>query len=292
MVNPVLKKLGFAPTDRLVIIHADDIGMCHSTLPAIEELFDFGLVSSAAVMVPCPWFPGAAALARNKPDLDLGVHLTLNSEWEVYRWGPLTTVESASGLIDNEGYFFSDPEATQAQADLPAVQLELKAQIHRARGGGIDPTHVDTHMFCLGHPRLFDSYLSAGLEANTLPVVSRPDSTAWFAFNLPQEGPMVDAVLELEAQGIPMIDDIYMMNLDSHLERLEEAKQALSRLSPGITHFILHPAMDSPELRAMAPDWQCRVGDFEVFRSLELQKFITEIGVKIIGYKEIRDLIA
>jgi predicted glycoside hydrolase/deacetylase ChbG (UPF0249 family) len=292
MVNPILKKLGFSPTDRIVVVHADDIGMCQSTVPAIAELFEFGLVSSAAVMVPCPWFPAAADYAREVPDSDLGVHLTLNSEWEVYRWGPLSTIDPSSGLIDEDGYFYNVTEPTQAHADLSALQLELRTQIQRARAGGIGPTHVDTHMFCLGHPRFFESYLAAGLEAQTLPVVFRPGSLGWRAFDLPQEGPMVGAVSELEQNGIPMIDDIYMMNLATHEDRLEEAKHAFRALSPGVTHFILHPAIDSPEIRAMAPDWRCRVADYETFRREELREFIKNIGVQIIGYREIRDLIS
>ena len=291
MENPILKQLGFDLKDRLVVIHADDIGMCQGTLPAIEALFDFGLVSSAAVMGPCPWFPGAAKLARQNPDWDLGVHLTLNSEWEVYRWAPLSTVDQNSGLIDAEGFFHHEPEATQAQAGLPVVQRELQVQIQRARAAGVDPTHVDTHMFCLGHPRFFDSYLRAGLDAQTLPVLCRPHTPAWYAFDLPREGPMVDTALELLDRGFPMIDDIYMMNLDTHLDRLAEAKQAFDALSPGITHFILHPAIDSPELQAMAPDWQCRVGDYETFLSVELKRYLADIGVQIIGYRELRELV-
>ncbi len=291
MENPALKQLGFDKTDRLVVIHADDIGMCQSTLPAIEALFEFGLVSSAAVMVPCPWFPGAAKLARQNPAWDLGVHLTLNSEWEVYRWAPLSTVARDSGLVDAEGYFHRDPEATQSHAEQPAVLQELQVQIQRARAGGLNPTHVDTHMFCLGHPKFFDGYLRAGLDAQILPIVCRPNTPAWYAFDLPREGPMVDAALALVDRGLPMIDDIYMMNLDTPLDRLEEAKQAFGALKPGITHFILHPATESPELRAMAPDWQCRVGDYETFMREELKNFLGDIGVQIIGYRELRELV-
>ncbi len=189
MTNPILKELGFSATDRVAVIHADDIGMSQSTLPAIEDLFDDGLVSSAAVMVPCSWFPGAAAYARTHPEADLGVHLALNSEWETYRWGPLSSVDQKSGLIDTDGYFYDNTEATQAHADLGAVQLELRAQIQRAVEAGIDPTHVDTHMFCLGHPRFLETYLQAGFDAETLPIIFRPGGLGWRAFDLPLEGP-------------------------------------------------------------------------------------------------------
>src|SRR5580765_7001185 len=103
-VNPTLKRLGFASQDRVVLIHADDIGMSQSTIGALADVMEFGLVSSASVMVPCPWFPTAAAWSREHPDADIGVHLVLTSEWEHYRWRPVSTLDRASGLIDEEGF--------------------------------------------------------------------------------------------------------------------------------------------------------------------------------------------
>src|SRR5881275_3142643 len=104
-MNLTLKKLGYGADDRVVIIHADDIGMCQATLPALADLLDFGLVSSAAVMVPCPWFRAVVAFCAVYPAVDMGVHLTVNAEWESYRWGPLSTRDPATGLLDKQGYF-------------------------------------------------------------------------------------------------------------------------------------------------------------------------------------------
>ena len=98
--NPALKKLGFSENERLVIIHVDDIGMCQASVAAFADLWDFGLVSSGAVMVPCPWFLEAAKYASQHPQADLGVHLTLNCEWDTYRWGPLSTCDPQTGLLD------------------------------------------------------------------------------------------------------------------------------------------------------------------------------------------------
>src|SRR5919108_2899480 len=126
-MNPALKQLGFDAHDRVVIVHADDIGMCHATLPAIAELLEFGLVSSAAVMAPCPWFPQAAAFCRAHPAVDMGVHLTLNCEWEACRWGPISTRDPASGLLDAHGYFHAWPAATWQQAHPAAVATEIQA---------------------------------------------------------------------------------------------------------------------------------------------------------------------
>src|SRR5215208_5950011 len=105
MPNPALRRLGFADNDRVAIIHTDDIGMCQASVTAFAELAAFGLISSGAVMVPCGWFPAVAADSRANPGYDLGVHSTITCEWDVYRWGPISTCDSASGLIDAEGYF-------------------------------------------------------------------------------------------------------------------------------------------------------------------------------------------
>ena len=104
-INPHLKRLGFQADDRVVVVHADDIGMCHATLPAIDELMAIGLVTSASAMVPCPWFLEAASWHRRNPQFDLGIRLTLTSEWQHYRWGPLSCRDEGSGLLDDQGYF-------------------------------------------------------------------------------------------------------------------------------------------------------------------------------------------
>ena len=288
MPNPFLKKLGFSDTDRVAIVHADDIGMSQATLPAIAELFDFGLVSSAAIMVPCPWFRGAAAYATEHPNADFGVHLTLHAEWDAFRWGPISTRDQASGLIDGQGFFFNNTEATNAHAVLDVLRDELDAQLERAREAGIHITHADTHMFCLGTPKLMPVYVEAALAGGTLPIMMRPNSPGWKKFGLPSEGDVLSLATGLEDGGIPMLDDIFMMNLDTPENRLEEAMQGFSELEPGFTHFILHPSIDSPELRAMAPDWRCRVADLETFKDPRLLKHARSEGIQLIGYETLR----
>src|SRR5689334_17257195 len=152
-MNPVLKKLGFDPHDRVLIIHADDIGMCQATLPAYADLLEFGLVSSAAVMVPCPWFAQAAAFCREHSTVDVGVHLTVNCEWAGYRWGPISSCDRATGMLDEQGYFHASSAAVERLADPVAVALELRAQVERALQAGIDATHVDAHMGTVLLPR-------------------------------------------------------------------------------------------------------------------------------------------
>ena len=173
--NPLLKKLGYSETDRLVIIHVDDVGMCQASVQAFIDLWEFGTISSGAVMVPCPWFLAAAEMARQNPQMDLGVHATLNAEWYTYRWGSLSTRDPASGLIDAQGYFHQTVEATVESATVEAIEAELNLQIERALAAGIDVTHIDSHMGTITNPKFVQLYLQAGtsrLIPNMLPRAS------------------------------------------------------------------------------------------------------------------------
>src|SRR5512134_421435 len=122
--NPFLTKLGYSENDRLVILHTDDIGMCHASVQAFQDLWSFGTISSGATMVPCPWFPAVAQMCRENPDMDMGVHATLNAEWGGYRWSPLSTRDTSSGLIDEAGYFHQWQPAVYKNAKYEAVDAE------------------------------------------------------------------------------------------------------------------------------------------------------------------------
>jgi chitin disaccharide deacetylase len=159
--NPFLKKLGYSDTDRLVIIHTDDIGMCHASVQAFRDLWAFGMISSAAVMVPCSWFPSVAQMCRQNPEIDMGVHATLNSEWDSYRWGPVSTRETGSGLLDEAGYFHQWHQAVYDNARPEAVAAEVNAQIERALAAGIDVTHVDSHMGTIMNSLFIQWYVEA-----------------------------------------------------------------------------------------------------------------------------------
>lgn len=291
--NPVLRKLGFSDDDRLVIIHLDDVGMCEATLSAYDDLLDFGLISSAAVMVPCPWFPQTADYCRKHPEIDMGVHLTLNCEWDGYRWGPISTREVSSGLMDEEGYFYRRQPPVQERADVQAARVELKAQIDRALAAGIDATHIDSHMGTIAHDKFLGSYVELA-ESYRLPptILFRGDKVGFRARGLDDDLSAQAEALSaaFEAKGIPLLDHEYGLPLDKPENRFEQAKQAFENLRPGITHFYLHAAKDTPELRAIAPDWQSRVADYDVFLRRDLRDFIRKQGIHIIGNRALRDL--
>ena len=289
-MNLVLKKLGFDENDRVVIFHADDIGSCQASVAAYSDLLDFGILSSAAAMIPCPWFPAAAELCRAQRDnlrLDMGVHLTLNSEWARYRWGPASIRAPESGLVDEIGCFFNDPDTTQERAEETAVHRELRAQIDLAIAAGIEPTHIDSHIFTLFHPRFLPIYFQLARQYRLPAFMIRASADRLQAEGYDEETAVTLAALiqEADAAGNPTFDHVYMMSLNRWENRLDEARGALAALPAGLSYFIIHPAQDSPELRAMAPDWRCRVADYELFIDERWQKSVAASGVQTIGYR-------
>lgn len=294
-MNPILRTLGFSPTDRVVILHADDIGSSQGTVAAYADLLAAGIFSSAAAMAACPWFPAAAALYRERrddPRIDMGVHLTLNSEWDAYRWGPISTRDRASGLLDDEGYFPRREPAVQTQADLVAVEQELRAQIQRALAAGIDVTHIDTHMLTLFHPRLLPIYLRLSREYRLPAFLPRPGAgqlQRW-GYSLASMEDLRQQVFAAEGAGLPLFDHAVVMPLERHEERQADALRLLAQAPPGLTYFIFHPSTDSPELRAFAPDWRARVADYELFISDAWRAALAASGVQVIGWRAIRDV--
>lgn len=293
--NPALKKLGFTPDDRVAIIHTDDIGMCQASVSAFADLWEFGLISSGATMVPCPWFLEVAAFCRQHPDVDMGVHLTLTSEWSTYRWGPLSTRDPASGLIDEQGCFYPSAELAQQHGDPAAVQREMQAQVERAVASGINPTHIDTHMGTVAHPSFIPAYIQLAMQHRSSPMIMRLDEQGWLDFGLDRGTASLAAqmVAQLEEQGVPLLDHLGGLELDratTPQERIAYARQTFDELKPGLTHFIIHPSTDTPELRAITPDWPCRVADYQAFTSQELRAFVQNSGIHVIGYRALKDL--
>jgi predicted glycoside hydrolase/deacetylase ChbG (UPF0249 family) len=289
--NPMLRKLGFSDNDRVAIIHADDIGFCQSSVAALDGLLGAGIVSSMAAMVTCPWFPAVAAYYRAHPAMDLGVHFTVNCEYETYRWGPITTCNPASGLIDRDGYLRQESASTQKRAKSAAVAAELTAQIKRAQAAGIVPTHVDSHMLTAWHPKFLPDYLRIPLRYGIPPFFPRVDPAFAMKWGYPRRTAEVMEKLarRWEGRGMPLFDRIFVMPLENADDRIGTARRAMAALPPGLSYFILHPAVDSPELRTIAPDWRARVADYQAFTSAELAEYVRQSGIRVIGWRRIKD---
>jgi predicted glycoside hydrolase/deacetylase ChbG (UPF0249 family) len=288
--NPILKKLGYSDSDRLVILHVDDVGMCEASIKAFTDLWEFGTITSGSMMMPCPWARSAADYCRAHPTVDMGVHATLNSEWDAYRWRPLSTRDPATGLIDDEGFMWRSTAEIQPRGEPEAVLVELQAQVQRALQWGVPVTHIDTHMGSLAHARFLPAYLQAAIQNHVPPLLPRTRSTMFGHMGM-AKGQTEDLHAfneELEDQGLPLVDAILMMPLDQPDGQLKTAKALLDQVPAGVTHFLLHPAMDTPELRAACPDWASRVANYQTFMSRELKEYIHSCGVRLIGYRDIQ----
>jgi chitin disaccharide deacetylase len=287
--TPLLRRLGLGPRERVLLLHADDVGMSEASVAAFAELTSSGLVASGSVMVPCPWFPHAAAFCRKHPAADVGVHLTLNSEWSACRWGPLSTRDPASGLLDEEGYFPAGREALRRRGEPRAIAGEMRAQVARARQHGIDVTHLDSHKLALFEPELLPLYLELAAELEIPALLWRPKpSQPWFRPG--QEAAERAIEVQWEERGALILDHRIELPLHGPEQRALQLKRALEALPPGVTHCHLHPARDTPELRAMSPDWPCRVADLEACRAPELAGLLADAGIHLLGYRALRDL--
>jgi chitin disaccharide deacetylase len=282
----IAERLGYPADAKLLIVHADDLGMAHSVNAATIKALGTGLVNSGSIMVPCPWLSEIAAFARANPQADLGLHLTLTSEWTALRWGPVSSRDKVSSLLDKDGYFPLLETEAAAQADPKEVEMEINAQIERARALGIQPTHLDSHMGTLYQNKaLFEVFLRVA-RTQKLPV--RVAKT-WFA----------------RADFLPSTltaDDVYIdrtLDMNPSVAPQDWAKfytDALKKLEPGVTEVIIHLASDDAEMRAATtnhPDWGSawRQRDFDFFTSDAFRKVLQENNIKLITWREIGKLI-
>lgn len=270
------EQLGYGADSRLLIVNCDDLGSSHSANTAVYDALRNGAATSATLMVPCPWARGAAAEYRGE---DVGVHLTLNSEWDLYRWGPIT---QAPSLLDGDGGFPRTVADVWDHADLDEVRRECRAQLERAIFWGFDVSHVDSHMGTLQlRPEFFDVYLDLADEFRLPMRLSGPASERAIGF------PFRSLAAE---RGVLFPDNfVYAPSVGSR----EAVAQVIAALEPGVTEAYFHPAADTPELRAMAPDWSGRVDDHRYLVSEDgLRRQAEENGVVLIGYRELRELMA
>lgn len=270
---------------KALIVHADDAGMCHSANAATIEAMTKGSVSSASIMMPCPWMLEMAEWARARKEMDLGLHLTLTSEWKHYRWRPVAPPEKVKGLLDPEGFMWRSEMQTAFQASAAEVEIELRAQIELARKHGIDFTHLDTHMGTLfARPDYFDVYAKLARECAVPCMIPRP-SEELRARKTPITEEMI---LGKEKQGLPLIDWLVTgVAGRTPAERRESYMKLISGLRPGVTKLIVHLAMDDAEIKGITGNWQQRWGDFLFWSSPEAKQALDAAGVRLFTYREL-----
>ena len=274
---------------KLLIVHADDAGMSHSvnrgTIDALEE----GIVTSASIMVPCAWFSEFAEYAKEHPEYDYGIHLTLTSEWEHYRWGPVVDRGKVPSLVDPDGYLWDNVRLVAANVRAEEVDLELRAQIDRAKQFGVPLSHLDTHMGALlSRPDLVEVYARLALDYN-LPILFVRDREGRIAKEYPAVAERAAAITkELDAKGLPILDAVLQFyGGNSHEQRLNTYNEALSNLQPGVTEMIIHCGYADEELRGITSSAERRDGDRVIFSSDDMRKLLKDQGVEITSWKKL-----
>jgi predicted glycoside hydrolase/deacetylase ChbG (UPF0249 family) len=281
------EQLGYPTDAKLLIIHADDLGMAHSKNVASIDALENGSVSSASVMVPCPWIMEVAEYARaNEGRHDLGIHLTVTCEWKNLKWGPVASLGKVESLVDSLGYFHSDCTAFADGLKLEELRTELRAQILKAKAMGIHPTHLDSHMGCLffQNREIFQIYLDLGREFD-IPVFVARDMFA------------LDPSLKEGLEDQILIDKVFSPGPADYAAGMAQYyEQVLEELPPGLNMIIIHAALDNAEMQAVAvdhPDWGSawRQADYDFFVSDRCKQLIEEEGIQLVSWRQVGKLL-
>ncbi|MDJ0866883.1 MAG: polysaccharide deacetylase family protein [Myxococcota bacterium] len=288
------EQLGFSAGERVAVVHADDIGMCHAANQGAFATLESGVVTCGSIMVPCPWFAEAAERARANPALDLGVHLTLNAEWPHYRWGPVAGRDAVPSLLDAQGYLPRTSVEVAQRARPGEVEIELRAQIEAALAAGVDVTHLDAHMGTAFFPPFVETYLKLAQDYRLPALVVRPDPEQLRAAGLPGGERLFQAICDaFEAAGLPVLDGLDPNSLGFEPGGGEAHNRArLAALPEGVSYLIIHPAQGGEELDAVTPD-SAHARSFEhCFYSGDAGRDALEAeGIRTVGMRPLRDLV-
>jgi len=267
----------------VLIINADDFGMSHAENAATIDGLQQGAFCSATIMVPCPWFAEVVAFAARMPGADLGVHITHTSEWETYKWGPVSDRSAVPSMVDDRGYFYRDVESFYAHARFAEVAVETRAQIERALAAGIDVTHLDSHM---GTVQLDAGYhaLYVQLAAEYRLPIRMAGRSAMRDLGM---GQIVD---QADRLGVLAPDHFWYGGPPSPRETPAYWTNVLRNLRPGVSELYIHAALDEPEMRAISDSCAQRAADHRFFTAPSTGALIRDLGITLTGYRQLREL--
>jgi predicted glycoside hydrolase/deacetylase ChbG (UPF0249 family) len=282
------EKLGYPAGKKILILHADDIGMCYEANQSAKDYLDKNEIQSAAMMVPCPWFNEFADWYKQHPDKCCGLHLTMNAEWTWYRWPPVAGADKVASLVDPDGYLWNDSPLTVFRGKGVDVETEIRAQVERALSRGIRPSHIDTHMGTLyGRPDFTAAYLKVAVEYRIPAMVIQMSPKVMEKFRkqgYPQSQTLQDI---LDAYPLPKLDDFNAVaNGKTYEEKRDAFFKQIQDLDPGITEFIFHPSVDTEGLRHITGSWQQRVWEAAMFSDPKVKEFLAAEGIEFTNWRE------
>lgn len=298
-------RLGFPKGSRVLILHVDDAGMSFDSNIGAENALTKGASTSVSVMMPCSWVPGFVDFLKSHPEIDAGLHLTLTSEWKSYRWGPVAGKKAVPGLVDKQGDLWPSVYEVVTHASANEVEMEMEAQIDRARTMGFEPTHLDTHMGTVfGSPEFLMKYINLGIK-NHIPVMLPGGADVL----IQEQMKFPDATINemrmlgkmLWTSGLPVLDDLHNFSYDwvipadivSDDKKLDEYKtgkyiEALKTLKPGLTMMIMHCTNTGPEFKFISDSGPTRRGDMLAMMNPAFKKAIADQGIILTTWREVK----
>lgn len=298
--------LGYPKGARVVILHIDDLGMSYdSNLGSIEAMTK-GVANSCSVMMPCPWVPGFVRFLKENPKIDAGLHLTLTSEWRDYRWGPLSGKSTTPGLVDSEGAMWRGVGDVVKHASADEVELEIKAQVERAKAMGFEPTHLDSHMGTLfATPAYVERYVKTGIEYQ-IPVMFPGGHNTLIAQGIKEAGTTMEMARavgkKLWDAGLPVLDDLHNDSyswkpspaIAADDKKLQQYKtdlyiDALKQVQPGITMVIMHCTNTTEVFEHISDSGPTRRGDYLAMMDPRLKKYIQDSGIILTTWREMKE---
>lgn len=283
-------KLGYPEGKKVILLHCDDAGMCDEANIAVKNYFAAGDIKSTAVMVPCPYAVQLIEWAKTLDSPDIGVHLTLTSEWKTYRWGPVSDPLKVPGLIDPDGKMWRDVPDVVTHASPSEIETEVRAQIDKVIGLGYRPSHIDTHMGTLyGSPEYLKVFLKIAVEYN-IPANALDTSDPEIAENFRRQGyPITPEVVDmLNSYPLPKLDNFSSVpDGKTYENKRENFFNLLNSLKPGITEIIFHPSVETENLKTITGSWQQRVWEASLFSDPVVKKFLKDNGIIITTWREI-----
>ncbi|KPM48056.1 polysaccharide deacetylase family protein [Jiulongibacter sediminis] len=295
--------LGYPKDAKVLILHVDDVGMSHdSNLGAIEAI-ENGIANSLSMMMPCSWVPGFQKYLEKHPNIDAGLHLTLTSEWDNYRWGPLAGKPAVPGLVDEQGALWSSVRATATHASADEIETEIRAQLDRSRTMGWEPTHLDSHMGTLfARQDYLERYLKVGMEEG-IPVMFPGGHNTMIMETAGSTGLTLEITTaigkQLWAAGLPVLDDLHNISYDWKGEEAMSEKElqryktknyieSFEKLMPGITMVIMHCTWPTEVFTEISNSGQTRKGDMLAMTDPDLKKYIEENNIILTTWRELK----
>jgi len=279
-VPSLAEQLGYSKTDKVLILNADDFGMCFSENRGTEKVLDFGIFQSATMMIPCPWALDAVDFIKRRNLTNVGAHLALTSEWGRYRWRPVSNYQNSS-LVDQRNYMWPSTEEVEKHAKINDVITELHAQLNLAKKWGVELSHYDSHMGSLyGLSSLRFELLAAALAASY---------EHGLPFRLPYLPPQLTPFREM---GFAILDNlIFNQKVPSEFEETKRFYMNLIKsLNPGVTEMFIHAAIETDELKSVTNSWKTRVSEMRVFCDEEVRQLIKDQNITIINYLPLKKL--